>query len=257
MIRVPAGRSIRGSTPEEREIAYDAYEKTAGHDAARRGKWFDGEAEPRPIYLDAYRFDLTPVTNAAYAEFIFDTGHRTPTMDAQTWKRQGFAQDYDSEVRRFVWNGNEPNPQRADHPVVLVSWDDARAYCAWRGKLVGKPRRLPRAAEFEKAARGPRGSIYPWGSSYEASKLNSAVSGPRDTTPVGSYSGGASPYGAHDVAGNVFQWTSTRWRGSARRFTVKGSAWDDFAGLGRGAAAHGRRKNIRHAIVGFRCAGKG
>lgn len=246
---------MRGSTPEERERAYQDYERTAGQAAARRGKWFDREQPWQRSYIEAYSFDLTPVTNAAYAEFVRDTGRAPPAMDATTWKQQGFSQHYDTEVRRYVWPGLEPDPERADHPVVLVSWEDASAYCRWRGELVGQPRRLPTSAEFERAARGTRGSIYPWGPSFDPSRLNSAVGGPRDTTPVASYPGGASPYGALDVAGNVFQWTSTPWTHRRGRRTVKGSAWDDFGGLGRAAAEHGRDPRIRHAIVGFRCAG--
>jgi len=255
MIQIGAGGFTRGSTPEERERAYQDYERTAGHDAARRGKWFEREHSWQRGYLEAYAIDLAPVTNAAYAEFVRDTGHAPPTMDAATWKRQGFSQRWDTEVVRYVWPGPEPDPQRADHPVVLVTWEDAAAYCRWRGELVDQPRRLPTSAEFERAARGDRGSIYPWGPNFDPSRLNSAVGGPRDTTPVASYPSGASPYGAVDVAGNVFQWTSSPWSHRRGQMTVKGSAWDDFGGLGRGAAEHGRPPTIRHAIVGFRCAG--
>jgi len=257
MIRIPAGSFVRGSTPEERETAYLDYQRTAGHDAARRGRWFDREADAARVYVREMWFDRTPVTNAAYAEFVRDTGRPPPAMDSQTWKEQGFSQNYDAEVARFSWPGVEPDPARAEHPVVLVTWNDAAAYCRWRGELVGAERDLPSAAEFEKAARGDRGLIYPWGSDFDSKRLNSAVSGPRDTTPVGSYPDGASPYGAVDTAGNVFQWTRTPWRDRPNHYTVKGSAWDDFGGLGRGAAEHGRPASIRHAIVGFRCAGRG
>jgi formylglycine-generating enzyme required for sulfatase activity len=144
--------------------------------------------------------------------------------------------------------------------VVLVSWDDAAAYCAWRGQVVGHPRRLPSAHELEKAARGVEGLAYPWGVTFDRSKLNSAVGGPRDTVTVGSYPDGQSPLGVLDTAGNVFQWTATPWppgEPAGARMTVKGSAWDDFGGLGRGAAWHGRVRTVRHVIVGFRCAGEG
>jgi formylglycine-generating enzyme required for sulfatase activity len=138
--------------------------------------------------------------------------------------------------------------------VVLVTWADAAAYCAWRGAVVGQRRRLPSAAEYEKAARGPEGSVYPWGSEFASEKLNSQVSGPKDTMAAGSFPGGASPYGMLDAAGNVFQWTATPWPHKRDGMTVKGSAWDDFAGVGRGASLHGRKKHVRHVIVGFRCA---
>jgi formylglycine-generating enzyme required for sulfatase activity len=256
MVNIPAGGFVRGSTREQREAAYDDYLATAGRDTARRGRWFERERESQRFILDPFAVDLAPVTNAAYAEFVRDTGHRAPYMDEATWKQQGYIQKWPQQVERFVWKDDEPDPNRVDHPVVLVSWDDALAYCKWRGELVGSPRRLPTAAEFEKATRGPRGLNYPWGPSFDPKKLNSAVEGPKDTLPVGSFPDGASPYGLLDMAGNVFQWTATRWPFKDGRFTVKGSAWDDYGGLGRGAAEHGRPRGVRHAIVGFRCAGQ-
>ena len=93
--------------------------------------------------------------------------------------------------------------------------------------------------------------IYPWGNTFEPTKLNSAIGGPKDTVAVGTHLEGASPYGALDMAGNVFQWTSTP--APPDEMIVKGSAWEDFAGVGRGASQHGRKREIRHVIVGFRC----
>ena len=139
-----------------------------------------------------------------------------------------------------------------DHPVVLVTYGEAEKYCAWRGAQKGEKRRLPTAAEYEKAARGDGGLAYPWGNTYEADKLDSAVRGPGDTVPVGQYVTGASPYGVLDLAGNVFEWTATPF--SDGKMTVKGSAWEDYAGVGRGASRHGRAPKVRHVIVGFRCA---
>lgn len=260
LVVIEEGRSVAGSTPEERAAAYDEFLATAGHDGARAGGWFEREEDRHLVWLSTFAIDAMPVTNAAYAEMVADGAASPPTMDEATWARQGFAQPW-SEVARFVWPGDRPPPGREDHPVVLVTWDEAAAYCAWRGALVGAPRRLPTAHELEKAARGREGLPYPWGATFEAGKLDAAVGGPRDTVAVGSYPAGASSYGVLDVAGNVFQWTSTPWppgtaAGAAptAEMTVKGSAWDDFGGLGRGAAWHGRPHGARHVIVGFRCA---
>jgi len=191
-------------------------------------------------------------TEAGYAGFVLAKGAPAPRIDEAAWKAQGFMQDYATEVARFNWVDDSPPAGHADHPVVLVTWKQADDYCAWRGRLRGELRRLPSESEYEKAARGADGLAYPWGNIYEPSKLNSAVNGPRDTTPVGQFVDGASPYGMLDAAGNVFQWTSSPFTNG--KMTVKGSAWDDFAGLGRGAGRHGRPVEARHVIVGFRCA---
>lgn len=255
MIGVPAGDYILGSTPEERAAAYDDYQESAGTDAARENKWFDTEDDRRISELPAFRIDLMPVTQAQYAEMVLAGKAKAPMIDEAAWKTQGFAQDYATEVARFVWKDGRPPHGREDHPVVLITNAEAASYCAWRGEQRGEKRRLPTAAEYEKASRGESGMAYPWGNAFDATKLNSAVGGPKDTTPAGQFSDGASPFGVLELAGNVFQWTSTPEKGD--RVIVKGSAWEDFAGVGRGASRHGRAKTARHVIVGFRCAADG
>lgn len=262
MVVIPESRSVAGSTLEERSDAYDDHARTSGKTTARDNKWFETEEDRHVVSLPTYRLDLMPVTNAAYAEFVADGGAPAPTMDEATWKAQGFVQTWPDEVLRFVWVDGRPPSGREDHPVVLVPWHDAAAYCVWRGQVVGTPRRLPSAHELEKAARGAEGMPYPWGRTFEHDKLNSAVGGPGDTVPVGAVPEAVSPFGVLDIAGNVFQWTATPWPTDRPlspdgKMTVKGSAWDDFAGLGRGAAWHGRKRTVRHVIVGFRCAGDG
>ncbi|MBL4633994.1 MAG: SUMF1/EgtB/PvdO family nonheme iron enzyme [Kofleriaceae bacterium] len=255
MLVISSGTYVSGSTAEEREEAYQSYFETYGRDSARQAKWFQFEAPASEQHLDAYRFDKYPVTQAEFEEFVRATRRAVPAIGAEAWKQQRFSQDYAREVRRFNWENSLPPRERAEHPVVLVTWKDASEYCKWRGSLFGKIRILPNVAEFEKAARGRRGAAYPWGRDYQPDKLNSAERGPRDTQAVGSYPEGMSARGAMDVAGNVFQWTRTPWQRGKGRMTVKGSAWDDHGGLGRAAAAHGRRASVRHVIVGFRCSG--
>ena len=255
MLVILAASYIAGSTPEERAQAYDDYRATAGHDAARKNRWFEREADRHQVTLAEFRIDQSPVTNAAYAEFVADTGTKAPFIDAATWNSQGFVQQYPEQVTRYNWTDGHPPIGREDHPVVLVTWDEADAYCRWRGSLVGAERRLPTADEYERAARGGAANVYPWGNEYDSSRLNSQVAGPLDTVAVGSYPDGASEYGMLDAAGNVFQWTSTEWPHKPDGKMVKGSAWDDYAGVGRGASGHGRRRWVRHVIVGFRCAG--
>lgn len=251
MVAVPAGHFVSGSTPEERAVAYDDYEATAGKDTARIEKWFDRESDRHGGELPEFRIDLMPVTQAQFAELVTTEHVAPPSVDEARAQGQGFGLDL-ARVSRFAWKDGRPPSGREDHPVVLVSWDDAERYCAWRGGLRGEKRRLPTAAEFEKAARGSDGLAYPWGNAFEPDKLNSAIGGPRDTTPVGSYAGGASTYGVLDMAGNVLQWTATP--AGADEMIVKGSSWDDVGGMGRGAAQDKRPRAARDVLVGFRCA---
>ena len=257
MIAIPEGRYIAGSTPEERATAYDDYLASSGNDTARERDWFGKEADRHIATLPAFRIDLMPVTQVEYAEFVTQAQATAPSIDEAQWRAQGFQQNYDTQVARFVWHDDRPPIGREDHPVVLVTQADAARYCAWRGGEVGQPRRLPTSDEYEKAARGVTGLVYPWGNSYEPSKLNSAVQGPGDTTSVGAYVAGGSPFGVLELAGNVFEWTSTAAPHEPGENTVKGSAWEDFAGVGRGASGHGRPPRARHVIVGFRCASDG
>lgn len=253
MITVPAGKSISGSTPEERNAAYDDQQNATKSDAAREEKRFDREDVRHQIEMPAFTIDLLPVTQAQFAEFVTAGKASPPAIDEATWKAQGFPHDYATQVARFVWTTGLPPGDRMDHPVVLVTWDEANRYCAWRGELRGVARRLPTAIEFEKAARGDSGVSYPWGNVFDPTRLDSADAGPKDTTPVGTYTSGASPYGVLEMAGNVAQWTSTP--GDAGTMIVKGSGWDDHAGIGRGAAGVMQKAGVRHVSIGFRCAG--
>lgn len=98
-------------------------------------------------------------------------------------------------------------PGKGDHPVVNVSWHDAEAFCRWLSQTTGLNFDLPTEAEWEKAARGTDGRIYPWGNAFDARRVNSRERNIRGTTPVGSYSpDGDSPYGVADLCGNVWEW---------------------------------------------------
>src|SRR5205823_6042619 len=98
MILIPAGTYVSGSTPEERATAYDDYQVSAGHDGARAHKWFDGEPDRHVAVIPAFRIDLMPVTQVQYAEFVTAGQAPAPAIDEATWARQGFTQDFVSQV---------------------------------------------------------------------------------------------------------------------------------------------------------------
>lgn len=245
MVWVPEGPFWMGSDRAERRVAY-----ALSSQAVKEARWFEAELPRWRVTLPGFCVDRFFVTQAQYAAFVARTGHRPPGIGKDEYLRQGFlVHDYDREVTRYLWRNGRPPELLADHPVVLVSAGDAEAYCRWRHPAF----RLPTEAEWEKAARGNAGWIFPWGDRWDATRLNSATRGPGSTTPVTRYPTGASPYGVFDAAGNVFQWTSTSFADGRR--VVKGCAWDDDAGLCRPAFRHGRSPESRHILIGFRCVG--
>jgi len=249
-VPVPAGAFIAGSDAAEREAAYRLDEAAYGHSVTRRQGWYDGERDRRTLSLPGFRIARTPVTNAQYAAFVAETGHRAPDVDAGTWKGYGLIHPY-PRTRRHAWPGGHPPEGRAQHPVVLVSHEDARAYTAWLSARTGRAWRLPTELEWEKAARGADGRRFPWGGDYAPGRLNSHDGGPFDTLPVGRFPEGASPFGLLDAAGQVFEWTATEARPG--RFLVKGGSWDDSGcGVCRPAARHSRPAGLKHILVGFR-----
>jgi formylglycine-generating enzyme required for sulfatase activity len=247
---VPAGSFIVGSDRGEREAAYRLDAGAYGHDLTRRGRWYEGEPPRQTLETSAFAITVTPITNAQYAPFVAATGRPAPDVDAETWAGYGLIHPFE-RTRRHAWTDNRPPNGRADHPVVLVSHEDARAYAAWLSAETGERWRLPTETEWEKAARGTDGRRFPWGDSFDPSRLNSADQGPFDTVAVGSYPAGVSPFGLLDAAGQVFEWTATP--AGPGRFTVKGGSWDDKGcGVCRPAARHARPAGLKHILIGFR-----
>jgi formylglycine-generating enzyme required for sulfatase activity len=183
VVHIPAGEFIMGSDPDQ--------DKQAKED----------ELPQHTLTLPDYALGKTPVTNDQYSAFLKATGHAPPPH----WKI-------------LIIKHRFPPRGRGDFPVVNVTWHDARTYCKWLSEATGKPYRLPNEPEWEKAARGTDGRLYPWGNDWDTGRCNTFdENGKEATTPVGAYPEGASPYGALDMIGNVWEWTSSLWGSSLRK----------------------------------------
>jgi formylglycine-generating enzyme required for sulfatase activity len=181
---------------------------------------FSDERPQHTVYLDAFWIDQTEVTVAMFRTFVEDTGYET------TAERQGWGKPWADRPNEMEWpkvNGADWQHPRGpgssavdDHPVTQVSWEDAAAYCAWAGG------QLPTEAQWAKACRGIDGRTWPWGNTYDGNRLSSCEAqcpierwkddryddGYAFTAPVGSFPDGASPYGALDMAGNLWEWVA-------------------------------------------------
>lgn len=176
-----------------------------GSDKAQDPEAFDRELPLHPVHLPAYCIARLPVTVAQFARFVQATGYKT------TAEQQGFAivwlDGKGQKIEGAYWacpTGPQSDVRKKmQHPITCVSWYDALAFCAWAGV------RLPTEAEWEKAARGSDRQIYPWGNQRpEKYRCNvNLLLG--DTTEVGTYTDGDSPYGVKDMAGNVWEWTGS------------------------------------------------
>lgn len=253
LIKVPAGEFWMGSSREERDYGYQH-----GSQSARQFSWYDKwELPPTKVYVTTYYIDRHLTTQREYRQFVHETGHRAPNISATDYQQQGYLVHPYDEVRKYLWKiGAEIDKvsypdHLADHPVVLVSQNDAALYCHWRGKKYKLEYSLPDEQQWEKAARGSDGRYYPWGNILQHDHLNFNYQHD-GTTPAGLFPMGKSPYGVMDMAGNVFEWTTTPF--DKNRITLKGGgSWDDFGGICRSASRHGRIPAARHILFGFRC----
>lgn len=216
MVYIPAGEFIMGSSQED----IDALMKARCPDCNPYG--FEDEMPKHSVYLDGFWMDKYEVTNQQFSIFVKDSGYET---DAE---KAGYSTHYLLGKGWQLINGsNWQHPQGPgstihdlmQHPVIHVSRCDAQAYCEWAGG------RLPTEAEWEKAARGPNGRIYPWGNEFDSSYANvddetksteaqvncgsNGCDGYEQTSPVGSFPKDASVYGVMDMAGNVLEYTNS------------------------------------------------
>ncbi len=253
------------------------------------GGYIDGASDTLPahkVYLDDFWIDQTEVTNEMFARFVESTGYVT---DAE---KSGTSNDFQTTNLEIIWEKiagltwNHPNGQNSnisgieDHPVVHVSWNDANAYCSWA------ERRLPTEAEWEKAASwnelASEKYVYPWGYDLDETRLNlcdkncgyafadkSLNDGYAETSPVGSFPEGASPYGVLDMSGNVLEWVGDRYSpdyyqnsppsnplgpGAGQIRVMRGGAWAINSYYLSSARRWASEPSFQHRALGFRCA---
>ncbi len=197
---IPLSPSATRTPTQVPQVQYsDMVEVPAGEFTMGSESGDDDEKPVHTVYLETYYIDKYEITNEQYAEFLNDKGNQTEGN--VTWL------DIEDDDALIEYSSNQFKTKSgfAKHPVVEVTWYGARAYCEWAGK------RLPTEAEWEKAARGTDGRIYPWGDEEPTKELCNFGMNVGDTTPVGKYPKGVSPYGVHDMAGNVWEWTSSHY----------------------------------------------
>lgn len=211
------------------------------------GDLLTGTGPGQVVFAAEFLIDRTEVTNAAFADFVLQTGYRTVAEqrgDPRTWRTY-------------------TQPNLATNPVVSIAWADAIAFCDHAGK------RLPSEVEWEKAARGSDARLWPWGNEWEDLRANTMERGQVGTTSVGAFPLGASPYGLVDMAGNAWEWTASAYtadamsdstnsidEGSFRDHRVlRGGSWRTIALGTQSTYRKPAPSDYRRDTTGFRCAG--
>jgi serine/threonine-protein kinase len=272
MVYVPGGEFTMGSTDEEMDYALALCSEYCDETCINlyggcERDWFDDEQPTHDVALDGFWFDRTEVTNEQFAAFLNEKGNQEE--EGRTWLDLAWNPIRHEGCEYQTMSGH------AKDPVIDVSWHGAVAYCEWAGG------RLPTEAEWEYAARGPEGHIFPWGDELDKARLNycdvscrsafgadeSFDDGYGAFSPVGAYPAGASWCGALDLAGNAWEWTAD-WYGeypsgrqenpagpiSGEYRSVRGGCWAEYLYNVRTASRSGDRPNGRYGFIGFRCA---
>jgi toxoflavin biosynthesis protein ToxD len=256
-IRIPAGAFLLGTPERDLSALAKAYGGTR--------ESYREESPQHRLALPAFEIARIPVTNALYAAFVSATGAQAPS----------------------TWRGPQPPATLHNYPVADVSWDAANAFCEWLNQEIVDCRlqiadydraqstaynlqstiRLPSEAEWERAARGIDGRVFPWGDTWDVAHANTRESAIAGTTPAGAYPGGASAAGCLDMAGNVWEWTASLDRPypyaaddgredprAPGRRILRGGCYANPHGYARCACRFRLLPAVRNPFMGFRLA---
>ena len=242
MIDIAGGPVEIGLPPDD----IDATTARLAHLGIDRG-WIAKEVPRHRVVLAPYRMGRYPVTNMEYRQFLAETGHDgLPTS----------------------WHCRRYPHERANHPVYTITAASAESYAAWLTQRTGRPFRLPTEAEWEYAAAGPDAREYPWGAKFDPALANTAECGLLDTSPVGAFAGGQSPFALCDMGGNVEEYVAQDYapypggevvadhlvqiHGSYR--VARGGGFSRFCDLARTRRRHGHNPRSATYAMGFRLA---
>jgi formylglycine-generating enzyme required for sulfatase activity len=236
MVFVPAGEFMMGG---DADVPLALCQKDFG--GCSRDRYTD-EEPPHLVYLGSYWIDQTEVTRAMYKQCVIAKVCDSPPT---------------SNFAKYATGSY------ANHPANFVAWDQAKSYCEWVGA------NLPTEAQWEKAARGTDGRMYPWGEEIDCTRTNYDGCTEGGTSTVGSYFTGASPYGALDMAGNVDEWVADWYDANYYKISpssnpqgptsgndrvVRGGAWGFLENYVRSASRDKVDPTMKSDITGFRCA---
>ncbi len=251
---VPAGSFVRGSVADARKDDIE--------------RMFYGDERPQQeIDLPAFRISRYPITNAQYAAFVKAGGYQEPdywavAAAAGYWREEGW-------VKRPILKGDKLVDEWVDrpfdyghpfglpnHPVVGVNWYEAVAFCAWLTEQLQQTGQispdeavlLPSESQWEKAARGPDGRVYPWGNEPDPEWANYEATGIGSTTAVGCFPGGISPYGVQDMSGNVWEWCRTKFEESYEDYRDDNDLEEYTRRVLRGGSFFDDERDVRCAV---------
>jgi formylglycine-generating enzyme required for sulfatase activity len=227
---VSAGRFTMGSSREEIFHAISEFPHL-------EERWFEKEYPQHTQDVSDFYIAQTLITNAQWSIFSDESGIKNSS--------QGFG------------------PLRPDHPVWGISFEELEQFCRWLSALSGQNIAIPTEEQWEKAARGLDSREYPWGHTFDSARCNTKEGKYGGTTPVGQFRAGKSPYGVFDMAGNVEEWTCTRYQpypggrpihdrfgGLGDYYVIRGGSFDHEGDLARCARRHGGP--YEHSVVGGR-----